>query len=219
MEKDNLDSLLKLLTPNIRLSIRIEFGPDDCFTFSTDYIGSKGHKFLVVDYPKKVQSNLIMRQLKNGQVVIRAITQSKLGHIVAFKSTIIDSTTSPTGLIFIRMPSHFATKPIREHERYPIDIPVTVTANTVSYQGILSDISLNGCAIFIKGEDKLGKQTAVQLESELSPLLPDNLTSTIVSVEKRRFGHLFGVKFDQTLEFNEQIQRVLLEKSFNATLV
>ncbi|GAB2650867.1 hypothetical protein GCM10026988_19250 [Vibrio panuliri] len=160
-----------------------------------------------------------MRQVANAQVVIRGITQSKLGHIIAFKSSILGTVTMPAGLMFLRMPKHFASKPIRSHERYPVDEPITVLANTVTYEAVMQDFSVNGCAFFLKGENPFEKNTQISIESEFSRYWPSGITFTIVSIEKQTLGHRYGVKFDQTLEMSADLKHELLERSFVATPV
>ena len=219
MPNDNVEQLIPFLTPGLKFSINLEFGPHDTYAFNADYIGCKLGQYLIAEFPKKVQEVLVMRQVNNVEVVVRGITQSKLGHIIAFKSSILGSVNSPTGLLFLRMPKHFASKPIRSHERYSLDIPISIKSNTVSYEAIMLDFSVNGCAIFIKGENTLDTNSEIAVESELSALLPEALVYSIVSIEKQKQGHRFGIKFNQTIEMTSELKHALLEKTFLATPV
>ncbi|WP_114764748.1 PilZ domain-containing protein [Vibrio rhodolitus] len=217
MPNNNVELLIPFLAPGLKFSVKLEFGSMDSFSFNCDYIGCKLGQYLILEFPKKVQEALVMRQVNNAEVIVRGITQSKLGHIIAFKSSILGSINSPTGLLFLRMPKHFASKPIRSHERYPLDLEVTIKANTVSYEATMLDFSLNGCACFIKGENSLEKSSLIEIESELSAFLPSNLACTVVSIEKQKLGHRFGIKFNQTIEMNAELKQLLLEKTFIAT--
>lgn len=217
MSQNSIEHLIPLLTAGLKLSVNLEFGPNDTHSFTGDYIGCKVGQYLIVELPKKSQEVLVMRQLSNVAVVIRAITLSKLGHIVAFKSSVLASFSAPTGLLLIRMPQHFASKPIRSYERYSIDIPVQITVNTVTYEATMTDFSITGCALHISGENNLNIANIIDVDSELSASLPQSLVYSIVSIEKTKQGHKLGVKFDRSIELNSELKHTLLEKAFLAT--
>lgn len=211
------DQLVSFLSAGLKLSITLEFGPNDTHSFTADYLGCKLDQFFLVEFPKKAQELLVMRQINNVSVVIRAVTQSKLGHIIAFKSSILSSITTPTGLLFIRIPTHFESKPIRRHERYPLDIPIQVVANAVTYEATMVNLSMTGCAIFIQGENLLEPSSVIEISSELCPVLPDNLNYSIVTIEKQKQGHQLGIQFNQQLKLTDSLKTTLLEKAFRAT--
>ncbi|EGU47784.1 hypothetical protein VII00023_20362 [Vibrio ichthyoenteri ATCC 700023] len=217
MPQNNVEQLIPFLTAGLKLSVNLEFGPNDLHSFNADYIGCKLGQYMIIEFPKKSQEVLVMRQLNNVSVVIRAITHSKLGHIIAFKSSVLASISSPTGLLLIRMPQHFASKPIRNHERYPIDIPVQVVSNTVSYDATMVDFSITGCALYISGENSLSMESDLEINCEFSSFLPTNLAYSIVSIDKTLQGHKLGIKFDQAIELSSDFKHALLEKSFLAT--
>ncbi|ANU38451.1 PilZ domain-containing protein [Vibrio scophthalmi] len=216
MPQNNVDQLIPLLTAGLKLSINLEFGPNDTHSYNADYIGCKLGQYLIVELPKKSQEMLVMRQLNNVSVVVRAVTQSKLGHIIAFKSSVLACISAPTGLLLIRMPQHFASKPIRNYERYSINIPAQVTANTVTYEATMTDFSITGCALSIAGENNFEKEHVLEIACELSNALPQELTYSVVSIEKTKHGHKIGVKFDHTIELTQTLKQTLLEKSFQA---
>ncbi|WP_162048112.1 flagellar brake protein [Vibrio taketomensis] len=217
MPNENVELLIPYLKPNLKLSVKLEFGPIESFTFSSNYIGCKPNHYLIVEFPKKAQEALVMRQISNVEVIVRALTQSKLGHIIAFKSSVLGTVVSPAGIMFLRMPKHFASKPIRTHERYPLNLSIDIKSNTISYQAEMLDFSINGCAIFIKGENTLALNDELTIESDFSHLLPESLKFSIVSIEKQKRGHRFGVKFNQTIEMSTELKQFLLEQSFSST--
>ena len=219
MSQNSVEQLIPLLTPGLKLSVNLEFGPNDTHSFTADYLGCKLDQYLIIDLPKKSHDVLVMRQINNVAVVIRAVTLSKLGHIVAFKSSVLSCITAPTGIILLRMPKHFASKPIRNHERYLIDMLITVSSNTVMYEATMIDFSVTGCAIFIAGENNLNKNSIINVDSEFSTVLPKNLIYSIVSIEKTKHGHKFGIRFDQLIALDSQFKHTLLEKAFLAAPV
>lgn len=215
---DAATELVKLLIPGMRLSATIEFGPADQYPFNTHYIGCKANQFLIIDLPQKAKESLVMRKLNNAVIVIRGITNTKLGHIVAFKTSVISQISSPGHLIFLRMPQHFASKPIREHERYALDIPIEVKSNTISYKAAMVDFSVSGCAFFISGECELTKSSNIELDTPLNDLIPERLKYTIVGIQKEKKGHRFGIKFSEEIEMSDELKQELLEQSALSTL-
>ncbi|NRB68058.1 MAG: flagellar brake protein [Vibrio sp.] len=216
--KDTATELVKLLVPGMRLSATIEFGPADQYPFNTHYIGCKASQFLIIDLPQKVTESLVMRKINNASIVIRGITNTKLGHVVAFKTSVISQISSPVPLIFLRLPQHFASKPIREHERYAMDFPIEIKSNTVSYKATMVDFSVSGCAFFISGESELSKSSTIELYTPLDELLPEDLKYTIVGIQKEKKGHRFGVKFNKNIQLSDQLKQELLEQSALSTL-
>ncbi|USD34229.1 MULTISPECIES: PilZ domain-containing protein [Vibrio] len=215
---DTASELIKLLAPGMRLSATIEFGPEDLQPFSTSYIGCKTNQFLIIDLPQKARESLVMRKLTNVAIIIRGITNTKLGHIVAFKTSIISQVSSPGALIFLRIPQHFASKAIREHERYALNVPIEVKSNTVSYNAVMVDFSVSGCAFFIPGESELSKASIIKLDTPLSEWLPDDIKYSIVGIQKENKGHRFGIKFNEEIVLSDELKQALLEQSALSTL-
>ncbi|NGZ13526.1 flagellar brake protein [Vibrio aestuarianus] len=214
----NLIELLRLLKPGMKMMANIEFGPEDSYSFSTSVVGYKRDRYALLDMPTKVQEDLVMRKIVNVQVTLRGICDTEFGHILAFKSTIIRSMSKPIGLLFIRFPNHFVTKAIREHERYKLSLPATITDNERKIKAKLVDFSISGCALFITTTNDLEKETIINVKSALTPLLPSDLTSQIISIRSHENGYLVGVKFAQPIEMTPELKQEVLEHSFMAGL-
>lgn len=212
-----LVEILNIMQAGMRVSVTFDFGINDQYSFSTSYIGAKPGQYLIIELPVKVKEALIMRQMKNVDVVIRAITNTKLGHIVALKSSVANVISQPAHLVFVRMPSHFASKPIREHERFYIESPVEITANNVSYSGKMLDISASGCAIYLSGENELSTSSVIDISSELDEHLPDDLKYSIVKITRENGGHRLGIRFNTPIELDDKRKRHLLELSHLST--
>ncbi|WP_428775269.1 PilZ domain-containing protein [Vibrio sp.] len=206
----SVSDLLELLKPSTRLSVELEFGPQDIFSFTTQYIGYKENGFMIIDLPLKAKESLLMRKLNNVFIVVRGITDSHFGHIVAFKTSVICQTSTPSSMLFLRLPQHFASKPIREHQRYKLNLPITLTCNTVTFPATLVDISISGCALYISGENELTMESKIEIESDIDQYLPDDIQFHIVSIGKQKKGHKLGIKFDRSIEMNDQLKSALL---------
>lgn len=210
--------LIKYLTPGIKISATIQFGPDDSVTFTTTLIGYKAEQFLLLDFQPKVQEQLIMRKLTNAQMVVRGITDTELGHIVAFKTSIIQVISAPCSMFSLRLPKYFVTKTIREHERYKLSLPVSLTEyaekSERKFEGELVDLSVCGCGIYIGGQNDLKVRHRVSFSCDLDNLLPNDMTSHIASIRRQNQGHLIGVQFEEAIELSDQLKMSLFEKFF-----
>jgi hypothetical protein len=212
-----LSELLNLLTPGLRISVTFDFGGDDQYAFSTVYVGAKPDSYLIFELPTKVKEALVIRKINNVDAIVRAITNTKLGHVVAFKATVLSVVSQPYHLVFLRMPTHFATKPVREHERFMIDSPVELSSNNVSYSGKMIDFSVSGCAIYISGQNELSESNIIEIRGELDDYLPEGIKYTIVKIIKENGGHRLGIRFNQPVELDDKFRRALLELSHSST--
>lgn len=211
-----LSELLSLLTPGLRISVTFDFGGSDQYAFSTVYIGAKPDHFMIFELPVKVKEALVIRKINNVDAIVRAITNTKLGHVVAFKATVLSVISQPNHLVFLRMPTHFASKPIREHERFMIDSPVELSSNSVTYSGKMVDFSVSGCAVYIPGQNELSESNVIEITGELDDYLPEGLKYTIVKATKENGGHRLGIRFNQPIELDDKFKRALLELSHNS---
>lgn len=213
--------LIKYLKPGMKISATIQFGPDDNFTFATTLIGYKAEHFILLDMTLKTQEQLVMRKLNNAQIIVRGISDTELGHVVAFNTSIIQVTSLPSALLFVRIPKHFITKTIREHERYKVSLPVSLSEYNElqgerKFDGKLVDLSISGCGIYVGGENELNIKSRVNFSSDLDSFLPDSLTGYIVSIRRQQKGHLIGVQFEQPIELSDELKMTLFEHFFKS---
>ncbi len=206
----------KFLQLGMKLSVSLQFGPGDKYDFTSTLTGYKSAQYLILDLPNKALELLIMRKINNVETVIRGICSRDYGHIIAFKTSSFQSIRRPFNLLFLRPPQHFASKKIREHERYQFEIPATVKSSDKELTGTMVDFSASGCGVFISGENELSPGLTVHIESELSRLIPKELTCNIVKITRETKGHLIGIKFDNTITMSDELRKEVLEQAFHA---
>lgn len=216
---NDLNKLALLLKPGIKVVAEIQFGPADTYVFHTTLIGHQIEQHILLDLPVKTHKALLMRKLDNAQIVIRGICDTELGHILAFKSSILVANTKPFAMLFIRPPQYFVTKAIRNHTRYKLAIPAELSEHNKNYTGLLVDFSVSGCAVFIDGENAFNKGSKVQINSQLDPFLPTQVKSHIVNINRHANGNLIGIQFEQPIIFTETLKKQVLEHSFMAGLM
>jgi len=206
----------KFLQLGMKLSVSLQFAPGDKYDFTTTLTGYKSAQYLILDLPPKALELLIMRKLNNVETVIRGICNKDYGHIIAFKTSSFQSIRRPFNLLFLRPPQHFASKKIREHERYQFEIPTTLKSPDKELSGTMVDFSASGCGVFILGENELITGSKVHIESDLNHLIPTDLICHIVKITREAKGHLIGIKFNQTITMSDELRKEVLEQAFHA---
>ncbi|MEZ8085042.1 PilZ domain-containing protein [Vibrio sp. 1S139] len=216
MHKDKNLELFRYLKPGTKTAGVLEFGPDDSIQISTLYIGHKEDQYLILELTQKATEALTLRKLTNVDIIVRAITDTELGHIVAFKTNVLAHITSPAHLIFLRPPSNFASKPIREHERYKVRLSCEVTFDTLSLDATLVDFSASGCGIYLTQQSDLDVGWKIKVNSDLNEYLDDDLVYKVVSKKRQRQGWLLGIQFPEHLDMSDELKTLLLEQAFVA---
>ncbi|OQQ07863.1 flagellar brake protein [Vibrio splendidus] len=216
MHKDKNLELFRYLKPGTKTAGVLEFGPDDSIQISTLYIGHKEDQYLILELTQKATEALTLRKLTNVDIIVRAITDTELGHIVAFKTNVLAHVTSPAHLIFLRPPSNFATKPIREHERYKVGLSCEVTFDTLSLDATLVDFSASGCGIYLTQQSDIDVGWKIKVNSDLNEYLDDDMVYKVVSKKRQRQGWLLGIQFPEHLDMSDELKTLLLEQAFVA---
>ncbi|MEZ9001572.1 PilZ domain-containing protein [Vibrio splendidus] len=219
MHKDKNLELFRYLKPGTKTAGVLEFGPDDSIQITTLYIGHKEEQYLVLELSQKATEALTLRKLINVDIIVRAITDTELGHIVAFKTNVLAHITSPAHLIFLRPPSSFATKPIREHERYKVRLSCEVTFDTLSLDATLVDFSVSGCCVYITQQSDIDVGWKIQVNSVLSEYLDSEQVYNVVSKKRQGQGWLLGIQFPEHLDMSDELKTLLLEQAFVAGFV
>ena len=114
-------------------------------------------------------------------IIVRAITYTELGHIVVFKTNVLAHITSPAHLLFPCPPTNFATKSIREHERYKVRLNCEVTFDTLTLDATLVDFSVSGWGIYIMQQSDIDVGWKTKVDSVLSEHLDSELVYKVVS--------------------------------------
>jgi c-di-GMP-binding flagellar brake protein YcgR len=217
-EKNKLD-LCHFLTPDMKMRVKVEFGPNDDHQFSTRLIGFKAYHYLILDYPSSAYHALVVRNLTNTKIVVRGMSDTDLGHIIAFNTSIIQRSNQPFPLLFVRMPRHFVTKPIRQHKRIKLSLPASIKnqEGDKNIAGTLVDFSVSGCGVFINGgvnspkDNFLRKNLTVSIHSAITEAIGTDINTSIANVAHQANGQFIGLRFSQALPLNGPLKDVLFE--------
>ncbi len=218
----NKNEICHFLSPEMKLLAKLEFGPDSSYQFMTRLLGYKPDQALILDYPHSANEALIMRNLNNTTIVIKGMSDTEMGHIVAFTTSVMQSLNRPFPMLFVRMPKHFVTKAVRHHKRIKISLPVVIQElqGKQDIEGTLVDFSVSGCGVFIDDKKNVGKDnflhkgTMALVKCELTECIDTPMQSRvarIANIVKHPGGHMIGLQFSDTIPLNDSLKNLLLE--------
>lgn len=208
------DELSHFLKPGTKLSIEMELGPQKSSSYVTTYLGLKENAYLIIDIPTKLLEDHAIRRLNNADVVVRGVSDTELGHVVAFKSSVLMHISHPSPLLFVRIPTTFATKPVREFERYKLKMDCTIDHGGHVYDGSLIDFSIAGIGISTLFEPEFQVGDSVRVDSALSAYVGSDNNCLIANIKKLAKGWIIGIKFDKPIAMTDQLKVALLEQYF-----
>ncbi|HAS6346704.1 flagellar brake protein [Vibrio sp. IRLE0018] len=211
------EDIPRFVKPGMRLNATFEFGPQDSLTLPAFFVGLKHAQYLIIEVVDK--EDFVLRKLENADVILRGIADTELGHVVAFKTSVLSVITKPDFLLFLRFPTALATKPIREHERYKIDLQGTLNHDGNLYEGRMSDFSLSGCGFITLAQPEFHKGEIVKVETPLNRFLSADNPAKVASIRKLANGWSVGIKYEKPVLLSKELKRELLELSFHAGLV
>lgn len=105
------DELSHFLKPGTKLSIEMELGPQKSSSYSTTYLGCKENAYLIIDIPTRLVEDHAIRRLNNADVVIRGVSDTELGHVVAFKSSVLMHIVHPSPCCLFAYPRRLPQNP------------------------------------------------------------------------------------------------------------
>jgi c-di-GMP-binding flagellar brake protein YcgR len=203
---NKIDKLTEYLQFGMPLSVTIEYAPDDKYILQAHLIGIREQQFLILDLPNKNLEDLVTRRSSSVPVVIRGISDTDLGHIIAFKAEMITITARPVWLMFIKLPYDFETIAIRSNKRFKLDLPVKIKHNGDVYKGTLKDLSVSGCGISVKDSTKLEKESVIEIFPKLDNFPQQPPECKVVNLKKQNNGTLIGVEFDNEISLTEPLK-------------
>lgn len=213
------DELHRFLKTGMRLWVNFEFSSEEKYSYAATYLGLKENAYIILDIPTRLLEEQALRKLNNVDVVIRGVSDTDLGHVIAFKTSVLMNILRPSPLLFIRIPATFATKPVREHERYKLQLDCTIDHMSNKYEGSLLDFSLSGCGISTMVEPEFLVGDRITIESRLSSYIDDDNRCTVANIKKLAKGWIIGVQFAEPLNMSEELKTELLEQSFSTATI
>ncbi len=203
--------LKKYLQFGMKLSAVINFGPKDQYTVSCQFVGLKENNFLIFELSTRVMEDLIVRKLNNVSIVIRGMSNTVEGHVIAFKSRIAGIKMFGSWLMFVHYPLKVESKPIRENSRYKVSIDADIKVGRHTYKAELLDISISGCALCIKESVSLEIGTEVTINPNIENVPQVHPKCSVVNIRKQLDGVVVGIAFDEYLDVSDELRLEVLQ--------
>ncbi|MCL9773438.1 PilZ domain-containing protein [Vibrio methylphosphonaticus] len=204
----------RYLKPGMRLSLSIN-GSDQIKGIASILIGYKMERFISVDV-SGIDDDLL-NQLVDKELVVRGLTDSSFGHVIAFKCHWMAFSDVVCKQLYLSIPERVVSKPIREHSRYKLALPCNVSFGQANIDGQVIDFSVSGCGIYTEQSHDFCKGLEVKVETALNRFLPGSLTCEVVSIKKQGAGSLIGIQFNQQILMSNALKNALAEMSMQVT--
>jgi c-di-GMP-binding flagellar brake protein YcgR len=120
------------------------------------FIGMLRDEFMIITFPKQYKT--IKNQLFSGnKMVVKYLYD---GSVYAFKTSVIETITSPIKAIAIEYPKVVQQRELRVVKRNDVVIPGKIEAKNIEFKAVVFDISKKGCRFTYK--DKKSNVTALR---------------------------------------------------------
>lgn len=163
----------------------------------TEVVGFSNEDFVIIRAPLK--PGIKQKVLDNEEIIVRYFNE---GIVYGFKSNLINYLNKPEPLLFITYPSNIEIMELRKNKRVNCNIPAKIYIEDQDYQGLILDISIQGCRIFIDGLKKSEMNKFVQegpINLDLSLLTEQanvRIKGTIKNINNQQNSVFLGIQFD-----------------------
>ncbi|WP_375749751.1 PilZ domain-containing protein [Vibrio sp. HN007] len=207
------DKIKDYLEFGMKLAAVIKFGPKDDYAFQCNLVGIKEGQFIILDLPSKAVEDLITRKTSNARIVVRGVTDTELGDIIAFKTEIITVSSRPTWLMYLKLPYSFESKPIRSNKRIKMNLPVKVTHEELEYKATLRDLSMSGCGLVVNKALNISKDDEVAINTFLENYPEESPKCIVVNYRKYTNQTFLGIKFEPELKMSDKLKYEIIDKA------
>lgn len=207
----NISDLKKFLQFGMKLSSVIDFGPKNQYTFTSTFIGLKEYNYLIFELSVKAMEDLVTKKVNGCNIVLRGVTDTEEGHVIAFRSKIMGIKTVGSWLAFLEYPQKIESKPIRASKRYKVNVDAEVTIAGNVYAAQVVDLSVTGCGLVIKERLNLESGTEIQVEPNIKNLPKPYPKITIVNTRAQSNSTIIGVEFEKPLELSDELRLEILQ--------
>ena len=125
-------------------------------------VGMETDQYLLVRFP--IASGVLNRLHEGNRATVRCIYA---GTVYGFYCNVVNHVVKPAPLVFLSYPASFEVLNLRKAERVDCFVPVVATVREAAYEGIILDISIDGCRFVIENAVERGLPQ-VQMDETLT---------------------------------------------------
>ncbi len=170
-------------------------------SIKTEVVGFSNDNYVIVHAP--LIPGIRQKALENNEIIVRYFNE---GIVYGFKSNLINYLNKPEPLLFITYPNKIEKMELRKNRRVSCNIPAKIYIEDKDYQGLIVDISIQGCRIFIDGLKNSEINNFEQEEPiylDLSLLTENNninIKGIIKNITNQKYSVFLGILFDAQTE-------------------
>lgn len=169
--------------------------------FRSVFVGYLPKKYVLLQFPDSNKLGNFGQYITQGAgVTVRGLIEGQEGAVAAFVSNIKQTLQIPSKLIVLDFPKTLSIQSLRKSIRIDTDIQAKVRIEKNVWQGMLTDISINGCQLIVdNGEEiSLAKDKAIDiLIDDYAGLKNVKLAGQICSIKPVVNGVSLGIKFGE----------------------
>lgn len=170
--------------------------------FRTTLVGFLAKKYVLIQYPDKAKTGNFGQFITQGtNVTVRGLIEGHEGSVTAFLCTIKQTLQIPSKLIVLDFPKSMSVQSLRKSIRIDTEIHAKSRIEKHFWQGLITDLSLNGCQLMIENGQPIAliadKSIDLMIE-EIQELNTLKLAGQICSIKQVTHGVSIGVKFNET---------------------
>lgn len=190
---------LEELHPGLTISVELESQLQPPPRYQTTLVGWSADNYLLL-CPQDGQGAQLFAM---SYVILRYVIE---GEIHAFKTQIMATTSTPERLIFCRYPEAITSLQLRQHTRYPTRLLARIETQEQTLNGLILDISRNGCQFIATGsqpEPNTNEKVLLTFPFLRRGKEQFNVEAVIRNTQQTPAGWRFGI------EFNADISRLM----------
>ncbi|MCJ8271361.1 MAG: flagellar brake protein [Psychrosphaera sp.] len=175
-------------------------------------LGYETGKFVMLKYPEGRVDKAITDVLIEGAIVIvRYILEGDKGECCAFRAVVKHISEAPGKYIYLTYPVHIENRQLRLHQRVSVHIPAQITVGTTKIQGIVNDVSENGCGFVFKAKNDQVNVKKCHLTVTISSPggEPVEIPAEVCNSRNERKKVSVGIKFTDATEQVEALMEQL----------
>ncbi len=196
-----INNNLGLMQAGSTVSIDIATPAGQKGKFRSTFVGFLAKQYVLIQFPESNKIGNFGQFITQGAgVTVRGLIEGNEGSVAAFISTIKQTVQLPSKLIVLDFPNSISVQSLRKSIRIDTDIQSKVRIEKNFWQGMISDLSINGCQLKIDNGEEISlindKAIDIVIESfsELSKL---KLAGQICSTKQIPNGISLGIKFNE----------------------
>lgn len=112
----------------------------------SSFVGMEKNEYVLIKHPSPFQT-IKSKLFPGNDIVVQCLYE---GLAMAFQTRIIELLMVPVRILVLEYPQKILLRSIRNMKRTHCALPVKLEARGVSKEGVVTDITTGGCAIFAK---------------------------------------------------------------------